>query len=72
MNYHAFGCYKKDDSSGQEDKLKYSQIVPRKVRREKDKQIRDQWKREAGPQFGMILEVLPSSFFRKRRREKVA
>jgi len=52
--------------------LKYSQIVPRKVRREKDKQIRDQWKREAGPQFGMILEVLPSSFFRKRRKEKVA
>jgi len=40
--------------------------------REKDKQIRDQWKREAGPQFGMILEVLPSSFFRKRRKEKVA
>lgn len=52
--------------------MKYSQIVPRKMRREKDKQIRDQWKREAGPQFGMILEVMPSSFARILRKEKVA
>ncbi len=52
--------------------MKYSQIVPRRMRREKGKQIRDQWKREAGPQFGMILEVLPSSFFKLIGNDKAA
>lgn len=52
--------------------MKYNQIVSPKSRREKDRQIRDQWTREAGPQFGMILEVMPSSFFKTLRAGKAA
>ncbi len=72
LNFHGYRCYQYIQELEQEVKLKYSDVVSRKSRRDKDKQIRNQWKREAGPQFGMILEVLPSSFYRKIRKKEAA
>jgi hypothetical protein len=50
--------------------MKYSEAISNRMGKEKTQQIREDWKRESGPQFGMILEVMPSSLRKLISRER--
>lgn len=54
------------------DVMKYSNISKKETKSVKPGRIREQWKREAGEQFGMILEVVPSSVFKMMRKDRAA